>query len=109
MYILGLDDTDPQYVEMKGYECTKKVLDKRKRPLLFLRVEKAKKICNKMHTCMGIMKANCFTRSTRLYLCESGDRLKLGKWNRCVSKKVPGMYSLIKCSLLHLKLSIYSI
>lgn len=91
---------------MNGYECTKKVLNKRKRPLLFLRMAKAKEICTKMSTCMGIMKHDCSRRLTRMYLCESGeDDLKRTKQKpSCVSMKVPGMHNLIfLCYLIHLK------
>ena len=85
---------------MNGYECTKKVLNKRKRPLLFLRMERAKEMCTRMSTCMGIMKVDCSRRLTRKYLCESGDDdLKRTKGKQCVSMKEPGMHNLIFCVL----------
>ena len=86
---------------MNGYECAKKIMNNKGRwPLLFLRMEKAKEMCTRMSTCMGIIKHDCSRRLTRMSLCESGDdNLKRTKGNKCVSMKVLGMHNLIFCVL----------
>ena len=90
-----LDGYDLQYDESLEYECTKKVMNRRtKRPLLFLRMERAKELCKEMSTCMGIMKQDCSRRLTRLYLCESAHLVKSTKQKHCVLEKANGMLNL---------------
>jgi len=87
--IVGCFKPDQQYVENVGYSCRKKLVGPRtKQPFEFQDYLKARKICTAMSSCMGVLRVNCFRTGEKLFLCESGHRIKRTKSKYCVAKKL---------------------
>ena len=79
-----------------GYMCKKVLRDpKTKRPFQYRGVERTKKRCSEMSSCMGIVKVNCRkNRPKKLNLCVDILETDLYLWEHCVLKKERGKYDL---------------